>query len=281
MKRVARQILVRTLRFGADESGAVMAEFVIITPLFLFLILGIIQFMGIAHADSMLQYANFMAARTGIVHYEAMSHGWNTDAGGVGSWRTNLEDKMEEGAKTAFGPLYKMIPGDFDTPYGAGYDGPLATSPAAIWKDSIDLEVGVVATTGMERVPYWLTCRTQVDMKLGTPWVGRIIEVIARGGKDNFETKKGIDPFLSKGEPAGMSSIDEAARWTVKSDNFMDLRNVTVTMTEAPARELPWPLSTTGGYTKLEGGSETIEAHDPHPVVMPIQFRYPVGAVSP
>lgn len=279
MKRVARQLLVRSLRLAGDESGAVMAEFVIITPLFLFLILGIIQFMGIAHVDAMLQYANFMAARTGIVHYEAMSQGWNTDA--AGNWKTALEDKMEEGAKTAFGPYYAMIPGDFDTPYGAGYDGPLPTGPAAVWKDSIEIEAGVVRTTGMERVPLWLTSRTQVDMKLGTPWVGRIVEVIARGGKDDFEKTKGTDPFLSTGEPAGMSAIEGAARWTVKSDNFMDLRDVNVGMAEAPARQLPWPLSTTGNFQKLDGGLETIEDHDPHPVVMPIQFRYPVGAVQP
>lgn len=279
MKRVARTVLIRTLRFAGDESGAVMAEFVIITPLFLFLILGIIQFMGIAHVDSMLQYANFMAARTGIVHYEAMSQGWNTDAGG--GWQTSLKDKMEDGAKTALGPYYKMIPGDFETPYGPGYDGPLPTGPAAVWKDSIDIEAGVVKDASMERVPLWLTSRTKLDMKLGTPWVGRIVEVIARGGKDNFETEKGTDPFLSKGEPAGMSAIEGAARWTVTSDNFMDMRNVTVNMLEAPARDLPWPLSVSGGYQRLDGGTETIEAHDPQPVVMPIQFRYPKGAVSP
>ena len=55
LRRFMRMIFVRTLRFPEQEEGAVMVEFVIVAPLFMFLVMASLQWAGIAHADAMLQ----------------------------------------------------------------------------------------------------------------------------------------------------------------------------------------------------------------------------------
>jgi Flp pilus assembly pilin Flp len=62
-------------RFIKDEDGQSMVEFVIVMPLFLFLVLAIIQFMLIANAAYFVNYANFMAMRTAVAHYEMSTVG--------------------------------------------------------------------------------------------------------------------------------------------------------------------------------------------------------------
>lgn len=51
-----------------SQRGASMVEFVIVTPMLLFMGLGILQFGLIYHAKSVLNYATFEAARAGAVH---------------------------------------------------------------------------------------------------------------------------------------------------------------------------------------------------------------------
>lgn len=56
---------------GSDESGQALVESALVTPLMVFLILGVIQLAMIQHAKIMSEYAAFNAARAGIV--------WNAD----------------------------------------------------------------------------------------------------------------------------------------------------------------------------------------------------------
>ena len=65
-KRHPRHRLREALRFHQDTEGQAMAEFCVILPVLLFLILGIIQMMLIANASYLLNLANFYALRTGV-----------------------------------------------------------------------------------------------------------------------------------------------------------------------------------------------------------------------
>ena len=54
---------------GAGQLGASMAEFLVVAPALLFLGLGTLQAGLIYHANTILQYATFEAARTGATHH--------------------------------------------------------------------------------------------------------------------------------------------------------------------------------------------------------------------
>jgi len=56
------------------QKGASMVEFLIVTPLLMFMGLGIMQFGLIYHAKSVLNYATFEAARTGAVMNGQIDH---------------------------------------------------------------------------------------------------------------------------------------------------------------------------------------------------------------
>lgn len=56
------------------QDGASMVEFLIVTPLLMFMGLGIVQFGLIYHAKSVLNYATFEAARTGAVMNGQIDH---------------------------------------------------------------------------------------------------------------------------------------------------------------------------------------------------------------
>lgn len=61
-------------RHTKDEHGASIVEFMVVTPLLLFVGLGIMQFGLIYHAKSVLNYATFEAARTGAVKNGQIDH---------------------------------------------------------------------------------------------------------------------------------------------------------------------------------------------------------------
>lgn len=60
--------------YNKRQDGASMVEFLIVTPLLMFMGLGIMQFGLIYHAKSVLNYATFEAARTGAVMNGQIDH---------------------------------------------------------------------------------------------------------------------------------------------------------------------------------------------------------------
>lgn len=66
------QVLEMIKTFLKKEDGQALTEMVIVMPIFLTIVLGIIQFSLIMKAKQLLNYASFCAARAGIVHNSSM-----------------------------------------------------------------------------------------------------------------------------------------------------------------------------------------------------------------
>lgn len=278
LRRFTRLIFVRTLRFPAQEEGAVMVEFVIVAPLFMFLVMASLQWAGIAHADAMLQYANFMSARAGAVHYEAMSKGWN-DTGG-GNFQENLTEKMEAAAGHAMGPLYRRLPGFrpvADEALSSTTTWPLrrvlTSAPTAV----LDLRVtpGTVATNS-EYLPTWMSSRTEVDLGLPFPWVGAVIELMFRNAATptvNQAQRLGNDAFATQNPPVFIRPLNyiDFPFITMRSDAFLDTRN-----SNTEARWIAWPFNAAGNsFRDLNGTNVNINSSPiAHPAAYPIQARF-------
>jgi len=277
LRRFTRQIFVRTLRFPAQEEGAVMVEFVIVAPLFMFLVMASLQWAGIAHADAMLQYANFMSARAGAVHYEAMAKGWN-DTGG--DFQEALTEKMEAAAGHAMGPLYRRLPGFRPITDEALADTTiwplrrvLTSAPTAV----LDLRVtpGTVSTNS-EYLPEWMVSRTEIDLGLPFPWVGNVIELMFRNAATptvNQAQRLGNDAFGTVNPPIFFRPLNysDFPFITIRSDAFLDTRN-----DNTQARWISWPFNAQGNaFRDLDGN--TVNIHDSpiaHPTAYPIQARF-------
>lgn len=278
MKEFTRHVFIRLIKFPAEENGAVMVEFIIVAPLFLFLIVSILQFMAIAHVDALLQYANFMALRSGIVHYELIDI---KDKIGMSSEdpQEELTRIMEDAAWRAMGPVAHSIPG-YEDIYPEE-DRPLPGSPAGIMQS--DNKRGLRVKTQMINVsddcpflPFWLSSSTEIDVGMAFPFVGRVIEALSLG----FDYPKTEDESLEYNMPAFSAPLSGAITaadrhtlsqhrlkypnmnisWiTLKSDAFLDLRE-----SSSEDRWIPWPINKNPGLSE----------RDPQPMVLPIQTRF-------
>jgi hypothetical protein len=268
MDRTVRRLFIRSIRFIKAEEGVVMTEFTIIDPLFVFMITGTIQFMGIAHADAMIQYANYMAARAGIVHYESSMNNWNPEYQGT----AGLTQVMEEAAEHAMGPFYQPIVG-----YEQGMDPnrPILMAPAG----AMDIRAfpGTINLGNNARYnPIWLTSELEVDLGLPYPWVGRVMQAM-HVGADPIESEeeaaaRGMDPFANRSEPGEMQTMyyGDMPFIVVRSDAYLDTRN-DITENRTPA----YPFNQTGGfYARLNGSTNTLgNQAEPHPIALPVQSR--------
>lgn len=274
LQRFARRITLRTVRFPQAEEGVVMTEFIIVAPLFVFLITGTIQFMGISHADALLQYANFMAARTGIVHYEPIMQGWDPTAGG--NKKQALVNKMDKAAEHAFGPIFRSIAGYEELGEG---DRPISNAPVGIFDVRVSPGTIQLPTSQYEYLPVWLTTETEVDMGLPWPWVGRVFQAIhvnAPAPTSQEQISRGLDPFSTLSEPPQMASMyyGEVPYIIVKSDAYLDLRT-----SDTQARQFLFPFNITGGQYKridhntLSEQNVTLGSSSPQPLALPIQAR--------
>ncbi|MCC6547755.1 pilus assembly protein [Candidatus Sumerlaeota bacterium] len=295
LKHGRRHMIVRLLRFHKEEQGAVMVEFAIIAPLFIFLITGTIQLMGMSHADSLLQYANFMALRAGTVHYENIARGWDPNRSG-GSETSRLNDKltevMEDAAWHGLGPFASGIAGYEDlssVPTVAGIRTPLSRAishaPAAAF--NIDVTAGRIDLGAQQRyLPIWLTSQTRIDLGLPMPWVGTAIAGVQRTDQSDAPTpqemaQRGMDPFSNVNNP--FTVTDDAKRVLYNMD-FIPLTsdaNLDRRTDNYQKRTVMWPLNV-GGITVFHGGPGTAThgttiddgAARTQPAALPIQSRF-------
>ncbi len=275
MDRLARRVTCRLIRFPSDQGGAVMVEFAIIAPLFLFMVLGSIQLMGVAHADAMLQYANFMGLRAGAVHYEPISKGFS-NAGSV-------ESVMKEAVRHSLGPLTQKI-AEYPGPSNANQDRAISTSPVEILEEDITVLAGVIDLGGSYHpsLRQWLTSRTEVKVRMGIPWVGRVMQAVQlRATKFNHDAEvqklvaRGIDPFAVEVEPPGMAPVGEPSWITLRSDAYLDDRAFIFDIGgNFTPRKFRWPLNTTNGSVQGTSGGFSYDVNEAHPAAFPIQRRY-------
>jgi Flp pilus assembly pilin Flp len=275
MDRIARRVSVRLIRFPKEEGGAVMVEFAIIAPFFFFMIFGCIQLMGVAHADAMLQYANYMGLRAGSVHFEPVEKGFSKDG--------NIENVMREAVRHALGPLSWKI-AEYPGPSGAVADRAISTSPVEIFEDDIKVVAGVI-DLGADHHPglrKWLTARTEVKVRMGIPWIGRVLQAIQlRVAPYDHQAEaqklvgRGIDPFATIQEPPGMAPVGKISWLTLRSDAYLDNRAF---LFDGAGQRVPrtfsWPLSTTNGTVQGTSGPITYDLNEAHPAAFPIQRRF-------
>ncbi len=276
MDRLARRVTVRLLRFPREEGGAVMVEFAIVSPLFLFMVLGCIQLMGVSHADAMLQYANFMGLRAGSVHFEPVTKGFSQEG--------NIERVMEEAVRHALGPITQKI-AEFPGPAGSNADRGISTSPVEIYEDDIEVVAGVIdlGDSYNPSLRKWLTSRTEVKVRMGIPWIGRVLQAIQlRVGPYDHESDqqklvaRGIDPFATVQEPPGMAPVGQISWLTLCSDAYLDNRPFIFSPAgQRTPRTFSWPLNTTNGTVGgINGSGYTFDVNEAHPAAFPIQRRY-------
>ncbi len=278
MRRYSRLVMLRTLKFPKAEDGAVMVEFVIVAPLFLFLVMAIMQWTGIAHADALLQYGNFMSARAGAVHYEAMSKNW--DGGGT-NFKTRLQDKMEDAAGHAMGPIYRQI-------HGFRSATAIASSTIDLWPlrkvvgsapvAVLDLNVKAgTVESGLEYMPTWIVSQTEIDLGLPFPWVGSIIELMFRNAAGPATAQQaaqmGMDPFATPNPPFFVRppNYSDFPFIKMRSDSFLDTRNPAFT-----GRWIAFPFSAAGNaYRDLDGNTVNV-GNNPiaQPIAYPAQIRF-------
>lgn len=283
IERFARTMVMRTLRLPKAEEGAVMTEFIIIAPLFVFLVTGTIQFMGIAHADALLHYSQFMAARAGAVHYERIAmDGYSKDfdvelgSGAVG----DLKEVMEDAAARAFGPLHRPIAGHTDLSLGVA-NRPILNSPVGVMDVRVNPGYVQLSSNQFPNLPYWVTAETEIDLGLPFPWVGRVIQamhVVATPVADEQAAiGKGFDPFANESEPAAMNQMmyGDMPYIVMYGDAFVDMR-----ASDSDPRSLMFPFRETAGQYRrsTNGGSFSdrtlqTDANVPHPSVYPLQMR--------
>ena len=293
LKHGRRRVVIRLLRFNGEEGGAVMVEFAIIAPLFIFLITGTIQLMGIAHADSMMQYANFMALRAGAVHYENIEKRWdpNKNSSGDVNQRLNndLTKVMEDAAWHGFGPFASGIAGYENlssVPNMTGIRTPLdraiSHAPAAVF--NIDVTAGTMSVANQKYLPRWITSQTGVDLGLPMPWVGTAIAALGRTTGSPTEQEmaaRGMDPFSNVNDPfdAGYKT-----KRTLYGMDFIPLTsdaNLDQRTDNWQTRSVMWPLNGTsiqvhhgGGGTATHGNNIDTGAQRAQPATMPIQSRF-------
>jgi hypothetical protein len=206
MHTSGRKVVVKALRLASSEDGAVMVEFLIVAPVLLFLITGTIQMMGISHAHALLQYGNFMAARTGIVHYERLAHGWNTEDGNEPSeaeLKGEMTELMRGAVEKGLGPLHRettvgslivggsdlfgvSIPTDVKQFLSPPWISPVVIEqpplPFSLLRRNVRLDWGVINVhEDSPRVPQWLYVQTEVDVGMGFPFASSVIEGVHKG----------------------------------------------------------------------------------------------------
>jgi hypothetical protein len=91
----------RLIMLARDEQGAVMLEFIIVLYVFLFLLLGILQFGLLGIASYYVNYSNYMACRTAAVHLDQMENGVIT--------KQLFNGKILEQAALSLGPLEPQL----------------------------------------------------------------------------------------------------------------------------------------------------------------------------
>ncbi len=275
MDRMARRVSVRLIRFPSEKGKTMMVEFAIIAPFFFFMIFGCIQLMGVAHADAMLQYANYMGLRAGSVHYEPVTKGFSKQG--------NIENVMREAVRHALGPLSWKI-AEYPGPSGAAADRAISTSPVEILEEDIKVVAGLIDLGGGHHptLRKWLTARTEVKVRMGIPWVGRVLQAIqlrVAPYDHKAEAEKlvgrGIDPFATVQEPPGMAPVGQISWLTLRSDAYLDNRPF---IFDAAGQRVPrafsWPLSTTNGMVQGASGPITYDVNEAHPAAFPIQRRF-------
>lgn len=305
IKHNRRRMLVRLFRFHKEEEGAVMVEFAIVAPLFIFMITGTIQLMGIAHADAVLQYANYMALRAGVVHYENINKRWDPDRNSSSSAATRLNKdltkEMEAAAWHAMGPFSNSIagfeslsslPNITGSPMSIpGLDRPISNAPAAAF--NVQVTAGTLDVTNQSKfMPIWLTSQTRVDLGLPMPWVGRVIAVMSRinsttpNPTEQQMTQHGNDPFSNVSEPFSMIAADLIANaysmdWMpITSDAYLDQRN-----NNYENRVVLWPLQGRSITVHFDNGlapwssashpaNINTDNHRTQPITMPVQSRF-------
>lgn len=272
LERRRRRMVLRFLRLGKEEEGAVMVEFIIVAPLFLFVVLGILQLMGVAHTSAILQYANYRALRTGIVHYEPIMQGWGPYARMDPTQREALLiERMQLSAEQSLGPIYQPLAGYEDLARAA--DRPIRHAPTPVL--DVRMDVGVIEVVeSSPNLPHWLTSQLHVDVGMPYPFVGRAIETLHLG-LSNLETP---GDFASRGfHPAARTADAPADRpnramaWiTLSSDSRLDTRK-----SFADEYWLSWPF-TDGEASPVGNPSLENITFDPRrrlPATLPVQTR--------
>ena len=290
IEHLSRRAVVRALRLPKDEGGAVMTEFIIVAPFFCFLVVGTIQIMGLAHADALLQYANFMAARAGSVHYERIrTDDYRHDLGREmnASQMQKLRDVMEDAAEFAMGPLHAPL-AEFRELGNAGIleTTPIYSSPVDVFEITVyPGEIRLDPNT-YKHNHRWITSRSEAKIAMGYAFVGNAIQAVhleanpidvedtQEFAERSFDVFGTTPDFVAQVQAAimkhrGMPYI------VTSSDAFMDTRQ-----NDGEDKELRWPFSATGGsYKELRGGSfsnQTLETGpaDPQPIALPIWDRH-------
>lgn len=294
-----------------------MVEFLIVAPLFMFLITGTIQMMGISHAHSLLQYGNFLAVRTGIVHYERMAHGF-ADGGRAPEDDELVEDMtdlMRDSVIHGLGPLYRdplpRIPGielpDFlDPPWISPVVVEQPGLLASLVRPNVRLQWGVVnVPEDSPRMPQWLFARSEIDLGLGMPFAGQVIEAVQMNiaaPDEQGAVAAGFDA-LSPADPEWQSGLVNSILHPdiydypyiqLSSDASLDLRERSYRQAFFGYELLeenwvPWPLTeisaetvtvyhdNTGALGLLGGLFASPEApgpNDPQPAALPVQLRF-------
>lgn len=269
LDRQVRRAFFRLLRFPGEEGGAVMTEFIIVAPTFLFLVIGTIQYMGIAHADAMLQHANYMACRAGIVHYESIARRWDPVRRGPAG--REMADLMARAARHSMGPLDHLLGGY--TRLGLDQDSqrrPLPYAPTGV----LDLRVhpSLVATAPeTPYMPLWLASQTDLDLGLPMPWVGACIQAIHRHAREltvEEAVQHGMDAYATA-QPAEATSLDEryGMNWvTLRSNASLDRRR-----SDQEPIQRHWPVDSAHQVIPLANPTPLVD--EALPIALPIQQR--------
>jgi hypothetical protein len=293
LKHGRRRVIIRLLRFNEEQGGAVMVEFAIIAPLFIFLITGTIQLMGISHADSLMQYSNFMALRAGAVHYENIEKRWDPNKNSSGDvnqrLNTDLTKVMEDAVWHGFGPFASGIAGYENlssvpnmTGIRTGTERAISHAPAAVF--NIDVTAGTLSVANQKYLPRWISSQTRVDLGLPMPWVGTAIAGLHRTAGAPTEQEmaaRGMDPFSNVNNPF---TADDETKRALYSMDFIPLTsdaNLDQRSDNWEARSVMWPLNSTsiqvhhgGTGAATHGNNIDTGAQRAQPATMPIQSRF-------
>jgi len=159
-------------RFVDDQDGQSMVEFVVVLPVFLFLVMGIVQFMMITNAAYMLNYGNFMAMRTAVANWEMSTVGRKDIQPGGGGAAAALPSNVRSEAKKTL--QYCLLP-------VAYFKGDKITSLIFLNLAAPKMELGREGNANLNQ--NWLESFSEYRYPLMIPLANSIIYAITKGAR--------------------------------------------------------------------------------------------------
>jgi hypothetical protein len=238
---------VRGLHRGSHEAGQAAIESAITLPLFVFLILGILQ-LGLMHqARLMTKYAAYKAVRAGSLHHASMqkmeraalavllpmvsrnngggefiqSTSAAQDFSSKWNWAQVLTNKMDEAdlpyvQVTICGPFQKNFPGN---PREVNFDAP-AFATSSDWEQGQRTKLRIQVTFNYRMpIPFanWVIWSAARNREV--PWLMRMGKV--KGQQRTFQDARGQDVYASLAE-RGIYAHPIRATYTMRmQSNFL------------------------------------------------------------